>query len=340
LSSRESVFYRKELNKKMDGESKNPNRREALISGVGAMGLRAAAGLLTGAAAATASESDRDRCKEESLPVSQLNAVFGVDGKLQPGGVLLFDFGRTDFQATIFDISVDADWGFDTEITFQPLCGRALVKWEMCLKDDEVNPVLHGLLAANLRPIETLANAIHNHFLEISPRVKFLHGTAIGDPVGIARGLYTALRQHSNQPFESSPPEDTGLPNEQITDIIGGTSMISGKVLSVDVERKENFRELGVHVEPASQLESKFNFQKIGTNNAALDAEFVLRNFEVGRVVRKLLNSAVKATAIHNHELFIEPKLYYLHAFATGAPLGLARIVRAALELGNFKFEH
>lgn len=323
----------------MDRGIKNMNRREALLTGTGVISLRAGAALFSGTTVSSASESNSDRCKE-SLPVSQLNAVFGVDGTPQPGGVLLYDFGRSDFQVTIFDIAVDPDWGFDTEITFQPLCGRALVKWEMCLLDNEVNPVLHGLLAASLHPVETIANAIHNHFLEVIPKVKFLHGTAIGDPVKIARGLYDALRLHSDQPFESSPPQNTGLPNDQITDIIGGTSMISGKVLSVDVERKETFKELGIRLEPASQLESKFSFQKIGTNNAALDAEFVLRNSEVGRVVRKLISSAVKTTAIHNHELFLEPELYYLHAFATGAPLGLARIVHETLELGNFKLEH
>jgi hypothetical protein len=323
----------------MDAGSKNLNRREALLAGAGVTGLRAGAAILAGTTVSAASESNSGGCKE-SLPVSQLNAVFGVDGEPQPGGVLLYDFGRSDFQASIFDIAVDPDWGFDTEITFQPLCGRALVKWELCLLDDEVNPVLHGLLAASLQPAETVANAIHNHFLEVTPKVKFLHGTAIGDPVKIARGLYDALRIHSNQPFESSPPQNTGLPNEQMTDIIGGTGMISGKVLSVTVERKERFKELGIRLEPASQLESKFSFQKIGSNNAAVDAEFVLRNFEVGRVLRKLISSAVKATALHNHELFIEPELYYLHTFATGAPLGLARIVREALQLGNFKFEH
>jgi len=323
----------------MDSESKNLNRRQALLTGAGVMGLRAGVALLAGAAPSLASNSSSKECGE-SLPVSALNSVFGVDGKLQPGGVLLYDFGRTDFQATIFDIPVDPDWGFDTEITFQPLCGRALVKWEMCLLDKEVNPVLKGLVKANLQPPETVANAIHNHFLEVTPKVKFLHGTAIGDPVAIARDLYHALRYNSNQPFESSPPQHTGLPNDQITKIIGGDSMISGKVLSVEVERRETFSELGVRLEPASQLESKFYFQKIGDKNAALDSEFVLRSFEVGRVVRELLEHDFKITAIHNHELFIEPRLYYMHCFATGQPLALARVVSEALERGNFKRKH
>jgi uncharacterized protein DUF1259 len=70
-------------------------------------------------------------------------------------------------------ISVEADWGFDSEITFQPICGgKALVKWEFCLLDKEVNPVWNALRMKNLQPKFSRINALHNHFIEVMPEVK------------------------------------------------------------------------------------------------------------------------------------------------------------------------
>jgi hypothetical protein len=319
----------------MENKSMKPNRRQALFAGAGLAGL---AGALA-PAYAQSSRNDRS-CDDKALPVSEINAVFGVDGTPQPGGVLLFDFGRSDIGWTILGISVEPDWGFDSEITFQPLCdSKAIVKWEFCLLDKEVNPVWNALRTGNLHPEVSRLNALHNHFIEISPEAKFLHGTAIGDPVEIAKVLYQSLKNHSGQPFESSPPEDTHLPNKQITNIIGGSSMISGKVLTVDVERRDSFEELDVALEPASQLESNFHFQKIGGDDAIVDAEFVLRPREVDAVAETLSSKGFKISAVHNHELFIKPRLYYLHSVATGDPIPLAQAIRQALNRTNSKFE-
>jgi hypothetical protein len=309
------------------------SRRQALLATAGA------AATLFRTPAFADDVSSNWHCDNDPLPVSEINSVFGVEGSLQPGGVLLFDLGRTDVPWTIMGISVDPDWGFDTEITFQPLCNdRAVVKWEMCLLDKEVNPVWDALRKERLWPAGSRLNALHNHFIDVSPEVKFLHGSAIGSPVAIAHALYRALKDNSRQPFESSPPQNTHLPNKLITDIIGGSSMVSSVVLTVDVERKEHFEENGVHLEPASQLESNFHFQKISTG-AIVDAEFVLRPDEVDRVAEIMSANGFLISAVHNHELFIRPRLYYLHSIATGEPLHLARIIRSALEQTNSKLK-
>ncbi len=323
----------------MENKWKNPNRREALLAGVGLTGLRAGVAFTGALIPSYALPSSAHNDCDNDLPVAQIDAVFGVNGTVQSGGVLLFDLDRSDVAWTIFGISVDADWGFDTEITFQPLCdSKALVKWEFCLLDKEVNPVWNALRTGNLSPNVSRINALHNHFIEISPEAKFMHGTAIGDPVAIAKVLYQALKNNSGQPFESTPPGNTNLPNAQITSIIGGASTISGKVLTVDVDRRDRFQELGVPLEPASQLESNFHFQSTGGGNAIVDAEFVLEPNEVDVVAETITSNGFQITAVHNHELFIEPRLYYLHSAATGDPLALARIIRQALNHTDSKF--
>lgn len=323
-------------------KSANLSRRQALLATAGLVTVPAGKALAySGMSPHTqaASSSEMGNCGE-TLPVSELNAVFGVDGTPEDGGVLLFDLGRSDQSWTVFGVSVDADWGFDTEITFQPLCGqKALVKYEFCLLDKEVNPVWQALRAQNLQPSVSRINALHNHFIEISPEAKFMHGTATGDPVSIAKALHSVLKNNTGQPFESSPAGNTGLPNDQITKIIGGMSMISGPVLTIDVDRKDRFTELHVRLEPASQMHSMASFQKTSGSNAIAMAEVAVLPTEVDPVAESLSSNGFQITAIHNHELFIEPRLYWLHGVTTGDAITLARSIRNALNHTDSSFE-
>jgi Domain of Unknown Function (DUF1259) len=324
----------------METGFKNPSRRQMLIGGVGTAGLRAGAALIGGVAPGLAQTTARNGNFCSSLPVSEINSVLGAVGTIEPGEVLIFDFGRSDRQWTIFGTPVDPDWGFFTELAFQPLCQGAIVKWELCLLEEEVVGVVNALLDANLYPTVSSVNAVHNHFIQTTPLAKFVHGTAMGDPVKIAQILHDILSSQTKQPFEISPPGNTGLPNEDITNIIGGTSMIEGVVLEVDVERADRIRELGVELQPTAEIQSNFHFQKIGTNQAIVATEFTTISRETDAVCRTLRKYDFKITAVHNHELFTYPSLYYVHAGNTGDPLMLARAIREALGHTRSKFEH
>jgi hypothetical protein len=167
--------------------------------------------------------------------------------------------------------------------------------------------------------------------LEPKPEVKFLHGTALGHPVSIAQTLYSALKNNSAQPFASSPPKDTGLPNKQIAETIGGSFSIRGRVLNVTVAREEKGLELGVKVFPASQNESVFTFQKVN-GGAAVVAEYILVSEEVEKVASIMRMSGFDITALHNHEIDEEPNFWYMHSFKVGDPLDLASSIHFALE--------
>lgn len=323
----------------MDDQENFLTRRKILITGTGLVAAGAALPALSLSPAASAlAAGSSARSTESSLPVKAIEDVFGVEGTVEPSGVLMIELDREDLHPTLFGIPVKPDIGFDTEITFQAISQGAIVKWEFCLLDKEVNPVLDALFAQDLQPRTTNLNALHNHFLEVKPEVKFLHGTAIGDPVHIAKALRNAL-EHSHQPFVSSPPGNTHLPNEEITQIIGGTSMVSDSVLTVSVDRKDRFHELGILLKPDMQVDSMINFQAIGNGQAAAVAEIPVLPQEADAVARTLRQHDFYVTALHNHELFIEPDLYYLHAFGTGGPLELARAVRAALNHTNSEFK-
>lgn len=308
----------------MESITRRLSRRETLFASAAVAGVASAISAAPALSRVAANDSG-------SLPVKRIEAVFGTEGSLEEG-VLTFDLPRNDFKRTsLAGVHVDADIGFDSEISFQPYQNQALVKWELCVLDAEVNGVLDALLQAHLHPARTNLGALHNHFLRPDPEVKFLHGTALGHPIGTAQALYQALKNNSGQTFQSSPPKDTGLPNKQIAETIGGEFSVRGRVLNVTVDREEKGLELGVPVKPASQNQSVFTFQK-AKGGAAVVAEFVLVSEEVEKVASILRMSGFQITAFHNHEIAEEPVFYYMHAFNLGDPLNLASSIHFALE--------
>ncbi len=316
---------------RMDNQDKQITRREVLIaSTVGMVSLASK----TAPVFAQQSQASSVEIDATDQVWKEVAAVFGVQGTVESGNVLLIDLPRTEIHPVAFGIPLHTEIGFDTEITFQHAGTISIVKYEFILLDNEVMPVLKALFAQNLQPSTTVLNALHNHFIELTPKIKFLHGTSIGDPVKIAHALREVL-SHSGQRFVSSSPGNTGLPDKEIEKVIGGVGTTSGGVLSITVERKEKFRELGIALESSMQLEAMFNFQSIGKEQAVVIAEFVLLPSEVDAVARTLQGHGFSIMALHNHELFIQPTLYYLHSFHTGSSLILAQAIRNTLNKTN-----
>ena len=80
-------------------------------------------------------------------------------------------------------------------------------------------------------------------------------------------------------------------------------------------------------------------WQAEGAQGVATIDEFVLRKDEVDPVARELRKREFLVTALHSHELDIDPQVYYLHSWNTGDPIKLANDIRAALELTKSAFK-
>ena len=61
--------------------------------------------------------------------------------------------------------------------------------------------------------------------------------------------------------------------------------------------------------------------------------DLVLTQYEVNPVMSALLDNGIDVTALHNHFLWDEPRMYYMHVHAHGKPADLARKVKPALDL-------
>src|SRR5215210_5164123 len=61
--------------------------------------------------------------------------------------------------------------------------------------------------------------------------------------------------------------------------------------------------------------------------------DLVLLQDEVNPVMSALLESGIEVSALHNHFLWDEPRMFYMHVHAHGKPADLARQVKPALDL-------
>ena len=58
------------------------------------------------------------------------------------------------------------------------------------------------------------------------------------------------------------------------------------------------------------------NFQPTGGGKAAITGDFVLTAKEVNPVLRALRENGIEVTALHNHMLDDEPRLFFMHFWA------------------------
>jgi hypothetical protein len=77
------------------------------------------------------------------------------------------------------------------------------------------------------------------------------------------------------------------------------------------------------------------NFQPTGPSTAAITGDFVMTDTEVNAVARALRANGIEVTAMHQHHLGEEPRLFYMHFWANDDPAKLAQGLRAALDQTN-----
>ncbi|WP_433968049.1 DUF1259 domain-containing protein [Tunturiibacter gelidiferens] len=88
-------------------------------------------------------------------------------------------------------------------------------------------------------------------------------------------------------------------------------------------------------VPPAMGTATAINFQPTGNGRAAISGDFVMLAREVNPVIRALRTNGIEVEAMHNHMLFDEPHLYFMHFWANDDAVKLAQGLRAALDETN-----
>ena len=281
----------------------------------------------------TASAAQRPAQRPAQLPqwAAAVDAVLGRHGAMNPDNVYKFAFPRSDLHVTVDGVALAPALALGSWVAFKPVRpGTAMVMGDLVLGAREVEPVMKALQAGGVEQ-----TALHNHVLNETPRVMYMHISAMGDPLRIARTIRTAL-ESSATPLGASvapaaaPPID--LDTVAVARALGYTGKVNGGVYQVTVPRAQVIREGGEIIPPAMGTATAINFQPTGGGKAAITGDFVLVAREVNPVLRALRGHGIQVTALHNHMLTEEPRLFFMHFWANDNAVALARGLRAAID--------
>ena len=283
--------------------------------------ILAISALVTMATAANAQEIDWKKVDEAAGRTAAVT-----------GDVHRYGFPRTDLQVTLDGVAIRPALALGGWAAFKPMHGGAMVMGDLVLLDTEVNPVMAKLIENGIE-----ITAVHNHVLRANPATFYIHIGGHGDPAKMAAAIRTALAESKTPPAApaaASPPPAIDLDTAQLDQIIGAKGQANGGVYQIGVPRRDPVTENGVQIAPAGPMgvATAINFQPTGGGKAAITGDFVLIGEEVNPVVKALRANGIEVTAIHSHMLTEQPRLIFLHFWANGDALKLARGLRAALD--------
>jgi hypothetical protein len=267
------------------------------------------------------------------LPTQAINAAMGKQGQMMKGGVFQFSLGREDVKPRMMGFEVESSNALSLETWFKSAPAGAMVMGEIPLRESEVNGTLSRLFANNL-----MVTAIHNHRIELAPHVMWIHFSGMGDAATLARGLRASLPPAAQWSSGAPAPQKTPLPAKNLGAILGGDTTIQDEgVVEVSVERRDQVRMMGMVIPPTMGVSAEIYFQPLGGGRANVTVEAPLHGNEVNPFVATLRAQGLVVSALHNHMIGENPRLFYVHAAANGQPINLAERVRVALNRANFK---
>jgi Domain of Unknown Function (DUF1259) len=262
--------------------------------------------------------------------------ALGRPGTMMAGDVFRIGMPRTDLNVTVNDVTVQAGFALGSYAAFKQFDDGAMVMGDLVLLDQEINPVMSGLFDNGID-----VTALHNHLTSVSPHVMYMHYEGHGDALQLAAGLHSALSASGTPLSPAVPPPPPAAPSgsqldmDMLNGILGYTGRANGSIVQYSVARSESIMEMGHQLLPAMGVSTAINFQPTGPTTAAITGDFVMLESEVGPVARALRANGIDVTAIHQHHLGEQPRLFYMHFWANDDPAKLARGIRAALDQTN-----
>lgn len=264
----------------------------------------------------------------QGLDPSGIDQALGRSGQ-KTGEVYKLSFPRTDLHVMVNGLAIKPGLALGSWAAFAGTNDKATVMGDLVLLQDEVNPVMRKLRDAGFE-----ITAVHNHLLDESPRVMYMHYMGEGNAKQLAASLHEALAQ-SKTPLgkPASAPAEPESPAwvKGMQDKVGHQGTFKGGVLSLAIPRSTAITADEMTITPAQGVAESINFQEAGTGKVATTGDFVLTADEVNPVISALEEHGITVTALHSHMLKEEPRLFFMHFWGGGGADAIGEGIKAAL---------
>jgi uncharacterized protein DUF1259 len=259
--------------------------------------------------------------------------AMGRAGQDQPDGAHRFNMPRSDLKVTASGVEIKPGFALGSWAAFQTMGNHSDVMGDLVLTESELGPVMQKLVDSGIE-----ITAVHNHLLNESPHIMYMHIHGQGDAVKLAGALREALalsKTPAAAPAPSGAPPDLGFDAKQLDMILGQMGRNNNGVYQYSVPRAEKITDGGMNVPNSMGVTTGINFQPTGGGKAAITGDFVMTAKEVNPVIKALRQNGIAVTALHSHMLEEQPRLFFMHFWANDDATKLAKGLRAALDQTN-----
>jgi hypothetical protein len=265
----------------------------------------------------------------QGLDTAKIDQALGRSGQ-KIADVYKVGFPRTDLHVSVHGLALKPGLALGSWAAFTGTDSNAMVMGDLVLLEDEVNPVMEKLRSAGFE-----ISAVHNHLIDETPRVMYMHYMGHGEVSQIAGSLRAALAV-SKTPLEkpAAATEQPAQPSwvKTVDGSMGRLGTFKGGVLSYGIPRADTITVGDLTIAPAAGVAESINFQEADTGNVATTGDFVLTADEVNPVISELHAHHIAVTALHSHMLTEHPRLFFLHFWAVGRPESVGGGIAAALK--------
>lgn len=260
----------------------------------------------------------------------KIDLVFGRSAAVS-GVVHRYGLPRSDLKVTLDGVQLKPGFALGGWVAFEPMGDDAMMMGDLVLTEAEINPVMSKLLEQGLQ-----VTAVHNHLLRANPPTFYMHVSGKGDADTLARMTRVALEE-SATPWEmgAAPAQgatDWGIDTAKLDEAIGFKGHNNNGVYQFGVPRSDSIKQSGMAIPGAMGTAIAINFQPTGNGRAAITGDFVALAEEVNPLVKVLRANGIEVTAIHNHMLDDEPRVFFIHFWANDDAVKLAKGLRAGLD--------
>ncbi|KJY42447.1 hypothetical protein VR41_07730 [Streptomyces sp. NRRL B-1568] len=253
-------------------------------------------------------------------------------GTLMDKTVYRVSLPRKDLNVNSHGVDIKPGLALGGYAAFAKYHDGTLLMGDLVVTEDELPKITDALQKAGIEQ-----TAVHKHLLEQSPAVWWTHIHAMGDPADLAGKLKTALAATAlppaSPPPSSQPPID--LDTAAIDSALGRKGTADGGIYKFTMPRKDSVTD-GTHIlAPGLGVTTGANFQPLGDKKAAINGDFVMTADEIQHVIQALRKGGIDIVELHHHTLNEQPRLFYMHFFATGDGATLAKALRPAVDAAH-----
>ncbi|MEU7059564.1 DUF1259 domain-containing protein [Streptomyces sp. NPDC046197] len=258
-----------------------------------------------------------------------VGAVLGRPGDLKRNVMYHTGLPRRDLRVVSRGVVVEPALALGSHVSFVRYAdGGTMLMGDVVVTEDELQTFSDVLYEHGIAQ-----TAIHKHLLSQKPDIWWVHVHAHGhDPLVLARGLRAAFdRTGTPPPAPAAQPRPGALDTAGIDAAMGVKGVFDERIYKSTFVRRETVTDGARVLPPGLGATTAINFQPLGGGRAAVSGDCALIAGEVQVALMALRRSGAQLVELHSHGLTDEPRLFFVHFWAVGDAVRLARGLRTAV---------